>query len=680
MFKTAKDKSSKSAKSDTAMPSVFDLLDERWEIQIKQPLPQFSNELCKAYAVIDQNNEFSNIYALIGYNGLPFRQQVTEIMQDATIQHLVRCHATGPVTLSGSKTTHRAYIFDRPKGKPLSEILQHTKSLPDAFIIKQIIQPLSRVIMELEAQGVNHGNINTSSIYFDKEITLTECASLPSGYLQKTTYEAPDRLLCMPGGKGGGETSCDYYAMGILTLHLYLGFLPKEKLEKAALVEELLKQGAYNAFIPEVEFSDLVQDLLRGTINENRLERWNSGHIRGWITGKRYTVLPPSIPRDSVRPFDYRKQQYYTRSHIAFMMTKDWKMAKAHLSGYSLMRWLESNVKKTDVCAQVDRIIPIGDDETSERPLKDDELARLLTTLDPQAPVRYRTVSLNVDAIGPAFAEAFRSQNQNQIQQLKTVVEQNLLAYADRLLEGLHNPDISTILWRVQALRPILRAKAVGFGNERLLYQLNPSLSCQSNMLSNHYCFNLAETMETLDKLAAKHAKTTDIVDRHIAAFLTSRLDVNREVKVVELSGIGDMANDERLIMLKILAMAQQKMRNKPLHGITNWAVETVLPILNELHQTSKKESMKQKVYQLAEKGILERVAFPLFNREMFEYDKQEYSRAQALYRFHHKMLAFLQDNGKLRLKARIIGQQTAWFIGIITLIAVAYSSTGSLI
>ena len=661
---------------DAPRGEEFDLLDNRWEIHIEKPIADFSNELCKAYAAHDRNGEYGNIYALVGYNSLPFRDRATEVMQKGATHHLKRCHATGPVTLSSTKITHRVFIFQRPAGKKLGEIIKHAGPLPEGFIVKQVVVPLARMIMELEEHGINHGCINPSTIFFEKEVTAAECGSLPSGYLQLTPYEAPDRLLCMAGAKGAGDISCDFYALGILALQLYLGYLPHENIDRAGLIEEIIAKGAYNVFIPEVEFPDILQDLLRGTITENRLERWNSGHMKGWIGGKRYTVVAPSIPKDSVRPFDYRKKQYFTRQSIAYTLSKDWAMAKGQVSGFRLMRWLESNIKKTDVCAQVDRIIPIADDDLPTRALKDDELSRLLSALDPQSPIRYQLVSLNTDAIGPALAEAFRNENEKQIRQLILVVEHNLLTYADRLLEGEVNPVTSTVLWRLQNLRPIMKAKSLGFGAERLLYQLNPSLCCQQGLLASHYVYTLEDVLVILDKLSAKHAKTGKLVDRHVAAFLTNRLELNREVKVVELSGFGDLAQDERLIMLKILSMAQQKIRNKPLYGLTQWATEMVTPILDNLHQTSKREKMKTKVQQLVEKGMLERIAFLLFNKEMFAYDEREYNRAQALFRFHSKMLSFLKDNGKLRLKARVIGQQSAWFMGIIALGFVVYSSS----
>lgn len=656
----------------------LDLLGGRYDIDVNRPLPELSNELCKAYVATDRNEEYKNLYAITGVNSLPFRDRATEVMQKGTVPHLLRCHATGAVTLSDTKQTNRGFILQRPRGKKLSEVLDYSGGLPESFIIKQVVRPIAKMLAELEAHGINHGCINPDTIYFDKEIMVEECSAVPSGYLQKMIYEAPERTLALQGGKGAGDTSGDYYALGIMALQLYLGYLPNKELSHMELIEKIYKQGAYNAFIPEVELSDAMQDLLRGTINEDRSERWGRMQMEGWIGGKRYALVTPSTPKDSVRPFEYRGNQLYTRRQIALALNKDWKMAKTQASGFKLMRWLESNIKKTDVCGQVDRVIPIGDDDQPIRALKDEELARLISALDPYGPLRYRLISINVDGFGTALADAFRKNNGGHIQQLIALIENNLLSYADNLIEGISNPVNSTILWRIQGLRPIMKSKGLGFGFERILYHINPSLCCQQQLLLPHYIYTLQDTLEALDNLAAKHAKTTSLVDRHIAAFLTNRMEMNREIRIVELAKFDDLAGDDRLLMLKILTLAQHKMKNKALPGLTQWAVEMVLPALERIHQTSRREKLKQKIIQLADKGILERITFLIFDKEMFSYDRREYSRAQALFRFHREMLVFLNDNGKIRLKARIIGQQIAWFLSVIALGIVMYATTRS--
>jgi hypothetical protein len=656
---------------DTPRGEELDLLGGRFEIQIQNPLPEFANEYCKAYKAVDRDGEYQRIYALIGYNEMPFRDRATEAMQKGSIPHLIRCHATGSVTLSDTRRTHRAFILQRPAGKKLTDILSHSGSLPETFIITHVIRPVAKMIMELEAFGINHGCINLDTIYYDKEITVEDCCALPSGILQKTTYESPDRLISIPQAKGAGETSGDYYSLGILSLHLYLGYLPNEKLNKNDLLEKIFLKGAYNAFIPEVELSESFQDFLRGTINEDRTDRWNRNQMEGWLSGKRYSAIAPSEPKDSVRPFTHNRKDFFTRGQIAHYLYKDWKSAKINLSTNKLMRWLESNIKKTDVCTQVERVVPISIDDSPNRPLKDEELARLLVALDPQAPLRYRLTAFNTDGLGPALVEAFRQDSPAALAQLMAILDNNLISYADSMLEGIDNPVSGTVMWRLQGLRPIMKNKGFGFGKERILYQLNPSLCCQQKMLLPHYCYSIKDILTTLNNLATRHAKTTALADRHIAAFITNRLEIYREVRIVELSKFPDMADDENLVMLKILTMAQQKIKNRPLPGLSMWIIEMIMPTLDKIKQTSKREKVKKKVIMLAEKGLLERISFMIFNRDLFAYDRREHTRAEALFRFHQEMLSHLQDRAKIRLKARVFGQQIAWFVGVMVLMAV---------
>ena len=92
--------------------------------------------------------------------------------------------------------------------------------------------------------------------------------------------------------------------------------------------------------------------------------------------------------------------------------------------------------------------------------------------------------------------------------------------------------DVSkTVLGKYEVLVPIIKVTNIGFGFERLLYQLNPSLCCQNSLLLPHYSYTLTDVLTTLNNLAAKHAKTSSLVDRHIAAFITNRLEVYRELR-----------------------------------------------------------------------------------------------------------------------------------------------------
>ncbi len=658
---------------DTPRGDALDVVGARYDIALDKPLPDLATDIGAAYQAIDRTGEYNNIFCYVGNNGLPFRDRATEMMQKGTVPHLIRCHATAPVTFSTTKQTHRAFILQKPEGKRLSEILEKSGPLPDTFIAKQVISPIVKLISELESNGINHGCINADTVYFDKEITVSENSAVSSGYSQLVTYEAPDRNMAMLASKGAGDTSCDYYALGILALHLTLGYLPNQELTKQELVEKIIKVGAYNAFMPKIELNEPVQDFLRGVLNENRSERWNSTQVNGWLGGKRYTVVTTAAPKESVRPFEFRGQNLFTRQQIAYALCEDWKLSKTLLSPFKLMKWLESNIKKTDICAQVDRIIPIGDDESKSRALKDEELARLIVTLDPNAPMRYRLVSSNVDGFGTAIANAYRTTNSGKLQQLVKMIELNLPSYADGLLRDEQNPVSALMLLRIQSMRPIMKVKTIGFGFERLLYQLNPSLSCQQSLLLPHYVYSLADLMQTLDGLSFKHAKTDSLVDRHIAAFITSRLDYNREIRIVELSKFDDLVDDDRLIMLKILTMAQQKLRNQPFPALTKWAVEMISPTIDKIYSKSKREKIREKILLLESKGILEPISFLICDKEMFANDRKSYGRAKALYRFHLEMLNFNRDQNKTRLKARIRGQEAAWYIGMLALAISVY-------
>src|SRR5690606_33117998 len=90
--------------------------------------------------------------------------------------------------------------------------------------------------------------------------------------------------------------------------------------------------------------------------------------------------------------------------------------------------------------------------------------------------------------------------------------------------------SINAAVLKHDRLRPYLRMSGLGFGIERILYDLNPDMPCLSPLFANTYVYTLQDLLKQLDALAPSRAKDEDPIDVHIAAFITSKVNMQHEL------------------------------------------------------------------------------------------------------------------------------------------------------
>src|SRR5690606_31710388 len=115
--------------------------------------------------------------------------------------------------------------------------------------------------------------------------------------------------------------------------------------------------------------------------------------------------------------------------------------------------------------------------ETGRLPTDDDDLvAKGLTVLDPLGPLRLHNLSLHVTALGAVLAEAYRDGRSGNMHLIQRIMDSGLInQWADMFKEvpGYHTADL---MWMLEKRQHAFKLTTLGYGNERILYDLNPSL------------------------------------------------------------------------------------------------------------------------------------------------------------------------------------------------------------
>jgi len=653
-----------------------DLVEGRFRVQLPQPIPSLNTRICNAYEVFDERGQLTDLYALVAPNTFPYRRKALEAVRSISHPSITPCYGAAPVYLAGLGEIRMAFILKKPRGRKLSEIIQERGALHDRHTLNLILKPLNEALMVLHQNRVNHGCINPDTIYFDNELVIGECVSEPSGFSQDFHYEPPERLTSLPAGKGSGSLAADSYALGVLAIYLTNGGLPFMELSHRQFAQRVMHMGAYNAYMQNLDFSEHLLDLMRGTLNDSPAERWETTQIALCLEGKRYNLIPPSIPRDSSRFFLFDEQEYFSRRALAYNMQLNWKKARTSIAPAKLIKWLELGSNKSNAAEQLGKVLKVGNDssDSGTRNLSESELARTLALLDPTGPMRYKDVTINIDGLGTALAASFQEKNSSMQSHLMYLIESGLPGFLSDLQEGHSNHEAANILWQLQNLRPLLVSKGLGFGSERILYHLNPSLACQSPMLSPYHCDTVIECMVALEHIAATGvSKQHSLIDPHVAAFIADKIDLKKELRITEFSAYPEFASDSRLVMLRLLAMAQQKAGNTPYPNLAQWIMNTVMPVIGKLHQRSSRELLVKEIKKAANSGMMETIAQSLLKTEVLANDQNEFERAKKLFRYHQDWIKKLQDMKRLQQESREVGRRISITIAYFVLAFAIY-------
>ena len=661
----------------TAAPGRKDAVSDRYFIKFDQPLPELDTELAKAYVAVDDANAEAELYALVMDRGLPYRLDEMRKLRDLEHPNLLKLVDYNTTELSQNDECCMVAVHERPKLKTVRQIMQERQSVfSERFIIDRVVAPLNRVLTMLAENGIFHGRINLDNVYLsDNRVVLGEAVSEPAGYSQHHVFESAERAQATALGKGESNIRTDCYALAVLALHLLRGLKVFANLEKHYHLNKRLTLGTYNTLVGAKECKSL-EDFLKGCLSDDPAERWAPDQVEQWVKGKKYNLLTPSVLKESQRPFLFLSKEFYNRRALAHSFSQHWEEAQTLLRSNYLSRWIEVSLHKEDMAEMAMRVVERtgGVNAVGER-ANNELISRTLCLLDPEGPVYYNTESCFIDGLGPVLANAFRNKDQKQIQMVIDIIDHNFFGYADELLEGKKQQKHAQLFLRLQSCGRYLRMTAMGFGIERILYELNPNLPCQSPLLVNENVLTLNDMLGALDRVGARRPNGFDYLDRHIAAFVAAKLDIGKEIKIAELSKFPALAHNPQLIVLTMLAKAQVKGGRSKMKGLSGWGALKVLPLINNFHSRTIRQRMRKMLRSAARSGDLEKAFEPVLDARMIEEDYHGFRRSVVRYTTNAKKIRKASSRKRLRGRSENIGlilaMISSYSLFLVTLIVV---------
>ena len=214
-------------------------------------------------------------------------------------------------------------------------------------------------------------------------------------------------------------------------------------------------------------------------------------------------------------------------------------------------------------------------------------------------------------------------------------------------------------------LRSFLNIRDMGYGFERCLYEINPSMPCQSPLLLKDYVIDIEDLLPALDGAANRVDTKNKPMDRHIAAFIAARFeeDIHPHLKAVaapneETATIG---------MLSLLAFLQWRLRINTLFGLSSWVGGLLGPAINTYHSRITRREIEKEIPRLVRKGSLPELFDLIDNAENRKTDAQGYIVNCAEYMAAEREVQDIEGTGAERqTKAERTGKQASAVISIL--------------
>lgn len=646
---------------------IKDELHNHYALIPSQPLAEFSHGFGKAFAARDLMQAERAMYAVVLDNEVPYRRLVDEV-GNFNHPNMVGLIDSGTVQCSHVNEARQVLFIERPKGTLLSEFMKTTPKLHEHRVIDFILQPLVKALLALREKKFSHGHIHPNNVYVGDTTMLGECYSAPCGSLGHFIFEPPERL-CDPLGRGEANEKSDVYALAVLAYTLLYNTDRFKNMPQQEFARLAMDGGIYNMFAGHHEFSDTFQDFFRGVLIDDPNERWDLTQVAQWLGGKRFNMIAPSAPKEASRSFAFIGQNYFGRRPLAHALHSNWREALKDIRSMKLDRWCEVSLHRPEMAERVERTLRLAGDASTDRQVSD-MLTRIISILDQAGPLRSMSVSTRPDGIGPMLANCMRLGSQNELGQLLNMIETDVANYWSELDE--FNKQEGPSLWKLARLRQFLKSPAFGFGIERALYDLNPSLSCQSELLRRYHITEAVDVLKALDAMSRNLAPDTSFTDRHLAAFVATKVDITKEIRLFELQTLPALANNPELVVLRILARAQQRQDRLQLIGLTTWAAMRIEKMLDEIHNRASRKHLKLKLKKLAATGNLTEL-LGVVNKEVAQKDHQGFVQAIALHQINHQKIERFQNPRLIDYYAKELGGKMASTISYFILAVTSY-------
>ncbi|GGB28669.1 hypothetical protein GCM10011505_07440 [Tistrella bauzanensis] len=656
----------------------------RYRVMPEIRLEEFDRTHIEAFAVEDMRDRTRSLIGLVARRGRPVRDEWMSAIRRIDQPGLLRTIDGGVVDPGDGQGKRYAVIMERPQGGRVMDWLRaEGQSLDDLEMSRLLLRPLAAALKAVHDVRTAHRAIAPDNLYFvdsaRTRIALGDCLCGPPGESQPVAFESVERAAAHPAGRGDGGPREDFFALGALFAAALARKVPGTESPEAAadLMLRRLERGSYVALTDRARFGSDVGGLLRGLLSDNAEERWGFEEVRAWLDGRRSIGAMHSTRPQAARAFTFKGVDHSNTMSLATALAQHWREALRVVIEEKLDGWVARAIGDERRGSMIAQTISAG--RTDGGAGADATLARVLAALDPEGPLRLRHVSVMKDGLGTLIAVSFLDDDRDTRQ-----------ALAEMLVEGLPITSLGLVdtndaqrrrlaqseMAEFMRLRGFVAETIMGFGLERVLYDLNPTLPCLSPLVADAYPQTVPALLMALDQRAAKAGRGTAPVDRHIAAFIATKLGISY---AGALKGVvrQDSEASERLSQLNLLSLAQETQPQVLVPALSRWLVQRLGPVVQSYGAKTTRAWMEKELERAVSTGNLNALRAIVDNPDRRMADDSGMAAARTTHaQLGMAMRRYDETRAARRAEAQHFGRQVAAMVGYTLLLSVLAALT----
>jgi len=651
------------------------VLRSRYKVLLQHPLPHMDSGENKAYKVDDLRDSNNILYAVVLASGVPFRDNLVETITAKNTSGMVDLHSHGTVQF-GALDYRYVFILDLPLGGNV--FISGNGGLSEHIVLGIVAPRIVDVIINFASRDISHRNIRADNVFYMENeksgVALGECITTPPGSLQPAVYEPLESANALADGRGDAGIMADIYALGIMIVHMLGGALPGEGKSSTELYAAKLRHGTYAVLVPKIPASSRVGFLLAGLLNDDPTRRWNVEVLIRWRDGVYERPRPGFGDRQAPGPIVFEGTEYLSPRLLSLAFTKRPAQAYTLLESGKVESWVRNSLNDKDAGMRIaDSVATRGRGGDRRNELQ--SVAKVNAVLDIQGAFWYREVTFSRGGLSSLIAAAFRHEGP-----VKTAIAELLesgllldIIYSDiNSAEGGKRKDGSWLSMgqATECFEFMEKRESLGFGLERCLYELNPTMSCMSALLKGSYIKDAEKLMDILESLALKAEGKIKPFDRHIAAFIAARTNsLSKNFQKMSALKIGSM--EQTLLLVAMFGRLQNLLSPSPKPGLCLWVKVLLTPLINKIHSDIRREFIKKKLDNAVGSGNIEKILKEVDLQRNLLRDEREYDQAIKAFISIEQGIKALENGAQSRLwAAQKYGHWIASLISIAALLS----------
>ncbi len=623
-------------------------LSKRYQVLPGSPLPHLDSPHAKAFEARDTRHRDRQLFGLVCDRNLPPRLEALKPLAQSESLSFISPEHWAIVHWTPVDEERYVILFEQPNGeRAFVPVDGKFQPIREEELVRKVVKPLLNVLLELKNRHIPHRAIRAENLFYGdasrETVVLGECVSEPPAYSQPAIYETIEMGMAQPSGRGGGRVSDDIYAMGVLLVVLLNGGDPCAGMSDEEVVTKKLQRGSYATVLSNSRVSLALMEPLRGMLCDEPGDRWTAQDLQMWMNGRKQTPRQALVPPRVSRPFEFAGQDHTNLRGLADTMALNWEEAVQVVKGERLREWLENcqtaERAKNPLLANVVRMLTVG--AGGEHRI-DQLTGRILTSLDPIAPIRFKHFRTRLDALGQALAIEFEKK-----ESAEAFVEIVRGKLPHNWLESQANasPDFVHMKKNAELMEFFVNRSGWGYGIERCLYELCENWPCQSPILKKFLVVDVAQLLPALEKIARGGPPEFEPVDRHIAAFCAAQVKQLPDRTLVELDR-GAEHSTRRIGMLRMLATVQQATERQALPNTARWLARLMSPVIENFHNRPYRQQLGTKIQEVAAEGDIVGLLTLVDNETARERDIQGFEAAKALFEKSGREIRWLEEGG----------------------------------